>query len=191
MTDNPGGPERLTRFPALDPEPPPRPWWRRALIPVAAAVLVIAAAAGTAQALRPSPGAPVSISHRPPARPALAAPRRIVVGLPSGITGTASPDGAAVTSLPNLGNYGSDTAAALDNRYLTIGNGQLVSIGSGTALIYQTTVGTFSTENSQLDPFADRDRRLVLLADPAGNPHQEPGLARHHPGGHLPPGRHW
>lgn len=172
MTDDPG-PGRLTRFPALDPEPPPRPWWWRALLPVAATMVVIAAAAAVVQVLRPAPGVPSSVSHQRAARPALAAPGLIVVALPSGLIGTARPDGTGLTPEPNLGSYGSGTAAALDNRYLTLGDGQLISIdssSSGVILIYQTAVGIFSSESSLLDPFADHDTRLVLLADPSGTP---------------------
>jgi hypothetical protein len=140
------------------------------LVPVAAITLAIAVSAAVVVALRPSPRKATAAHHGHAARPAVTAPGHIVVALPSAYIGVTTASGASPTPLPGLGRYGSGLAVALDNRYLTTGGGQLVTIGSGAALGFAGIMGNSLMASSPLDPFADHDTRLVLLEEPSGHP---------------------
>ena len=115
------------RFPALDPEPPPRPWWRRLVIP--AAVLVLAAAVVAALQLRPW-----SATRGPAAAAGNSAglAGRIVLITAAGGLALSDPDGRHVTRA--MGNVGQMVAAAPDNRSLSLLNGQVIVVKHGPAV---------------------------------------------------------
>ena len=127
------------RFPALDPEPPPPPWWRRLLWP--ACVLAGAAVVVTAVQLLPSlfAGSPASRSaaarpgHRP-AGPVIRASGHVVVVTASGSLALANPDGSHLARAGAIANVGDAVAASPDNRYISLLNGQVISVRPGPSL---------------------------------------------------------
>ena len=160
------------RFPALDPEPPPPPWWRRLLWP--ACVLAGAAVAVTAVQVLPSlfAGSPAARSaaarpgHRP-AGPVIRASGRIVVVTASGGLALANPDGSHLARAGGIGNVGDAVAASPDNRYISLLNGQVISVRPGPSLAsFPGKVELDSNTTVPLpDPFADHERAVVMLAD--------------------------
>ena len=160
------------RFPALDPEPPPPPWWRRLLWP--AGVLAGAAVVVTAVQLLPSlfAGSPASRSAatRPGHRPAgsvIRASGRVVVVTTSGSLALANPDGSHLARAGGLGNVGDAVAASPDNRYISLLNGQVISVRPGPSLAsFPGKVELSSNTTVPLpDPFTDHERAVVMLAD--------------------------
>ena len=116
----------LRPFPALDPEPPTRLTWRNLRWP--AAVCVVAAVVAAAFLAWPS-----SPSASGPARVPFADRDGLVVfeQQPSGMLGTAAPDGSHLVRLAKVGALqGTDLPiAADDGRYLVNLEGQLVTMG--------------------------------------------------------------
>ena len=116
----------LRPFPALDPEPSTRLTWRNLRWP--AAVCVVAAVVAAAFLAWPS-----SPSASGPARVPFADRDGLVVfeQQPSGMLGTAAPDGSHLVRLAQLGALqGTDLpVAAADGRYLVNLEGQLVTMG--------------------------------------------------------------
>jgi WD40-like Beta Propeller Repeat len=160
------GPVRA-RFPALDPEPPPRPWWWR--VAVAAGVLAVAAAVAAAVAFWPSSAAvrPAPAVAPPPRLPA-AVDRGLIVTLDrAGYLVLADPDGTHPTRLSTLGSEGHDVAAAPDGRYLSVGNGQFLVVRNGATLAAYPAKVPLSSNNAAAwpDSFADHDRDVVMLLD--------------------------
>ena len=161
-------------FPALDPEPPPRPWWWRWLVLPAVTLALAGAVVATVQ-LQP-------FSSGPP-RPAAAAGQsaasvapgggRIVALTPAGQLALSDPDGRRETRMSGLGNVGGLAAVSPDNRYLSIGSGQVIVIRHGHVLTpYPVAVPLSSaTAAAWPDPFADHERSLVMLLD-YGSPAQ-------------------
>jgi hypothetical protein len=156
------------RFPLLDDEPPPRPWWQRLLIP--AAVIAAAGVVWTAVALWPA--------SAPPPRPAASQARRLA-GLAGRIVAVdpdqdlvvSDPDGSKVVPLKALGNVGYTVYPALDNRYLSLGNGQVVATSpprEPTLASTKTSLFTADQFGAVNEPFADHDRDLVVLASQYG-----------------------
>ncbi len=126
MAEAPG--ERPLRpFPALDPEPPRRLTWRRLRWPAVACGVATAVAV----ALLTWPSSPASSSR--PARAPFTDRDGLVVfeQQPSGLLGTAAPDGSHLVMLKRLGALqGTDLpVAASDGRYLVNLEGQLVTMG--------------------------------------------------------------
>jgi hypothetical protein len=161
------------RFPALDPEPPPPPWWRRLLVP--ACVLAAVAVVVTAVRLLPSlvAGSPASRSPaaaRPGHRPAVRAAGRVVLVTGSGSLALANPDGSHLARPGGLGNVGDAVAASPDNRYISLLNGQVISISAGPRLAsFPGKIQLNSQAGVALpDPFADHERAVVMLQDFAG-----------------------
>ena len=114
-------------FPALDPEPPRRLTWRSLRWPAIACV--VAGVAAAAFLTWPSSSPPASR----PARVPFADRDGIVVfeEQPSGMLGTAAPDGSHRVMLRQVGTLqGTDLpVAADDGRYLVNSEGQLVTMG--------------------------------------------------------------
>ena len=160
------------RFPALDPEPPPPPWWRRLLWP--ACVLAGAAVVVTAVQLLPSlfAGSPASRSAagRPghgAAGPVMRASGHVVVVTASGSLALANPDGSHLARAGAIANVGDAVAASPDNRYISLLNGQVISVRPGPSLAsFPGKVELSSNSTVPLpDPFADHERAVVMLAD--------------------------
>ena len=116
----------LRPFPALDPEPPRRLTWRSLRWPVIACA--VAGAVAAAFLAWPS-SSPASRSARVPFadRDGLV----VFVQQPSGMLGTAAPDGSHLVRLTQIGALqGTDLpVAASDGRYLVNEEGQLVTMG--------------------------------------------------------------
>jgi WD40 repeat protein len=115
----------LRSFPALDPEPPRRLTWRSARWPAVACVVAGAVAAVVLLTLSSSPPAP-ALAH-------FADRDGLVVfeQQPSGLLGTAAPDGSHRMMLTRLGALqGIDLpVASSDGHYLVNADGQLVTVG--------------------------------------------------------------
>jgi hypothetical protein len=161
------------RFPALDPEPPPPPWWRRLLVP--GCVLAGVAVVVTAVRLLPPliAGSPASRSpaaahpgHRP-AGPAVRAAGRVVIVTGSGSLALADPDGSHLALARGLGNVGDAVAASPGNRYISLLNGQVISVSPGPRLAsFAGKVPLSSNTTVTLpDPFADHEQDVVMLQD--------------------------
>jgi hypothetical protein len=155
------------RFPLLDDEPPPRPWWQRLLVPLA--VIVVAGAVGAAVTLWPT--------SSPGSRPAAGDARRLV-GLPGVIVSVApdqylvvsGPDGSRPVEVKALGNVGDAVYPSLDDRYMSLGNGQIVATSpTRVPALASTRVGLFPGDQNSgfIEPFADHDRELVVLLSPS------------------------
>src|SRR6476660_4334331 len=118
----------LRPFPALDPEPPRRLTWRSLRWPAVACL----AAAAVAAAFLIWPSSSPSASG--PARVPFADRDGLVVfeQQPSGMLGTAAPDGSHLVTLRQVGALqGTDLpVAASDGRYLVNQEGQLVTMGA-------------------------------------------------------------
>ncbi len=169
MAGPPRGTPARRQFPALDPEPPPGPWWHRLLRP--AAVLALAGLVLAVIWLVPFSALAGHHGGRS-ARGAAAAPPvraggHIVAVDPRGVLVTADPDGRRPHRLGGLGVIGTAVAAAPDNRYLALLNGQLISMKPGAVLAsYPARVPLSDTNTAALpNPFADHDRVIVRLAD--------------------------
>ena len=126
MAEVSGG-RALRPFPALDPEPPRRLTWRSLRWPAVACL----AAAAVAAAFLIWPSSSQSASR--PARAPFADRDGLVVfeQQPSGMLGTAAPDGSHLVTLRQVGALqGNDLpVAAADGRYLVNLEGQLVTMG--------------------------------------------------------------
>jgi hypothetical protein len=177
-----GTPERreLRPFPAIDPEPDHRYGWRalrRAGIALVAACAVAAAAAG---------GVRLANTARHPASAAPSAPFTDSDGLivfeqePSGLLGTAEPDGSHQVIDESLGGLqGNDLPiGSPDGRYLVNQEAQLITVGAHgpTAVIQlaapdpQAATGTAGGDLQWMPPaFADGSRYLAVTeCDPIG-----------------------
>ena len=121
------GRRTLRPFPALDPEPPRRLTWRSLRWPAVACL----AAAAVAAAFLIWPSSSPSASG--PARVPFADRDGLVVfeQQPSGMLGTAAPDGSHLVTLKQIGALQGDDlpVAASDGRYLVNQEGQLVTMG--------------------------------------------------------------
>ncbi len=126
MAEASGG-RALRPFPALDPEPPRRLTWRSLRWPAVACL----AAAALAAAFLTWPSSSQSAS-RPARAPFADRDGRVVFEQqPSGMLGTAAPDGNHLVTLRQVGALqGTDLpAAAADGRHLVNLEGQLVTMG--------------------------------------------------------------
>jgi hypothetical protein len=161
------GEQAQRRFPAVDPEPPPRPLWRRLLAP--AAVIVLAGAVAAGVMLWPFASGRPGAAGRPDA--AVGSGGRVVALTATGDLATADPDGANVTAVSALGTVGQVASASPDGRYLSLGNGQVAIVRQGSALAPYPTkvpVSDGSTEVAWPDSFADGERDLIVLAAYSG-----------------------
>ena len=155
------------RFPLLDDEPPPRPLWQHLLIP--AAVIVAAGAVGAAVTLWPASSQGSRPATGPPSRLAGLA-GRIVAVAPDQYLVVSNPDGSKPVEVKALGNVGDAVYPALDSRYLSLGNGQVVATSpTRVPALASTRVGLFPGDQNSgfIEPFADHDREMVVLLAPS------------------------
>jgi len=165
------GPDQVAlarrRFPALDPEPPPRPWWWR--VAVSAGALAVAAGVAAAIAFWPfsTRSAGPGTAARQPGLPAAIDRGRIVALNAVGYLALSDPDGTHVTRVSALGDAGQSVAAAPDDRYFSLGNGQLAVVRNGATLAAYPSKVPLSSQYAAAwpDSFADHDRDLVMLLD--------------------------
>jgi hypothetical protein len=158
--ESPASPDRKA-FPLLDSEPPPQPWWRRLIIP--AGVLAVAALAAALVLAAPWSGGTGQLTATQ--LPAGASGR--IVSLTGGqdlvMSGT---DGQHVRRLPGLGQVGQQVTPALDNKYISLGDGLIIGTSGRVPAMARTKIypfvggmqGTFGTE-----PFSDRDQDLLAM----------------------------
>ena len=141
-TSDPPGKRELRPFPAIDPEPDRR-FTRRTLVK---AVIVVGAccvlAAGVVTGVRLA-GQPAAAPHRAAAAPFTDNDGVIVFEQqPSGVLGTAAPDGSHLTMDKSLGGLqGNDLPVADEaNRYLVNQEAQLITVGAhGPSQVSQLT----------------------------------------------------
>lgn len=164
MSDSGQADQGRPRFPALDPEPDPRPWWWRVL--VGAGVVAPAGAVAAAVIFWPfSSGAPRPGRATVPSEVQTAADRGRILALDHGYLLLADAGGTRVVKLSALGaNQG--VSASLDGRYLSLGNGQVAVVRNGAPLAgYPAKVPLSSLIiPAWPDSFANHDRDLIMLA---------------------------
>ena len=123
-----------------------------------------------------SPGRPAAAGragHRQAAGPAVRAGGRVVFVTPSGDLALANADGSHIARASSLGVVGNALGASPDHRYLSLVNGQVISIRRGPVLAsYPAKVPLSSNATVALpDPFAGHERFVVRLMD-YGDPTQ-------------------
>ncbi|HEY5988543.1 MAG TPA: hypothetical protein VIV12_19505 [Streptosporangiaceae bacterium] len=158
------------RFPALDPEPPPRPWWRRLLVP--AGVIAVAAVVAVSVADWPALTGRAHRSASAPRPTGVVASGRILAETATGGLVVAGPDGGKAVALTALGQFPPSLRAAPDSRYVWLGDGQTLSLASLRHPAVTQTKAKFSasTQAPLLNPFAGHDRYAVLLDSFHGAP---------------------
>ena len=161
-----------SRFPALDPEPPPRPWYWRvarwaALLVVVGAVAVGVTAAVDAVGQGKGPTATVSAAPGP-----TAGLGRIVLLEGGGSLAVSDVDGTHLVTLSSLGRYSNGFAAAtIDDRDLVASNGAVVAVhGARLAKERTRAVLTASQTTTAPDPLADHDQDLVVVQQSGSGP---------------------
>jgi hypothetical protein len=154
------------RFPVLDEEPPARPLWRRLLVP--AGVIVLAGAVTAAVIIWPR-SAPSSRQAASRQAQLTAAGGHILAVAGLGSLVLSDPAGRNVTKLHGLGEVGPAIFPALDNRYFSLDNGQVLAVsGHRPPAMASTRVQLWPSisEGTSVSPFADHDRQLVQLTLP-------------------------
>jgi hypothetical protein len=160
--DGPAQAERA-RFPALDPEPPPRPWYQRVVrfVAAAAAFAAMILAAIVAVHAVGQKGAPKAA---PPSGPAGRLGRIVLLGSNDELA-LSEVDGTHMTFLVSLGHYPNQgLAMSADGRYLVTSGGTIIGVHQGRLSIQpsQAKVGA-QLATTAPDPLADHDRDLVLV----------------------------
>lgn len=153
------------RFPALDPEPPPRPWWHWVAPPAA----VIAAAAAVATAIWLWPSSPGTQQAGGSSQPVVVTGGDIIMAMRDGSLALTDPYGHHRRALKAIGVLaGGLPSVAPDNRFLAASDGVVVSLGGRPPAVVSTRV-SLNTNTTYVAPdaFADHDRALVWLAGPA------------------------
>jgi hypothetical protein len=149
------------QFPLLDSEEPPRSWRRRLVIPAVVIVVVILAAGGFALVR--------SLLHRAPSSAApshtLRAPGRIALVTKDQNLVVSRPDGTHVVKIPSLEQAGQFVTAALDNRYLSLGDGEVATATGRLPAMIHTKIYPFANgmQGANGAPFADHDKELLAL----------------------------
>ena len=80
------------------------------------------------------------------------------------------PHGSKPVEVKALGNVGDAVYPALDNRYLSLGNGQVVATSpTRVPVLASTRVGLFPGDQNSgfIEPFANHDRELVVMLAPS------------------------
>ena len=156
----PAEPDRK-RFPLLDSEEPPRSWQRRLAIP-AAVIVVVLLAAGCFAVVR-------SLTHKAPSStasaPAISAPGRIAVITKDQDLVVSRPNGTHIVKIPSLDQAGQFVTPALDNRYLSLGDGEVAAATGRLPAMIHTKIYPFANgmQGANGAPFADHDQELLAL----------------------------
>ena len=136
---------------------------------MSAGVLLLAAGVAAAVAFWPfsASSAPKAAAAPRPGLPAAIDRGRIVALNPAGYLVLSDPDGARVTRVSALGAAGQSVAAAPDDRYLSLGNGQLAVVRNGDTLAAYPSKVPLSSQYAAAwpDSFADHNRDLIMLLD--------------------------
>ncbi len=119
------------------------------------------------------PAAAGRAGHRQAAVPAVRTGGRVVFVTPAGELALANPDGSHLTRASSFGAVGNSVGASPDDHYLSLLNGQVISVRPGPELAsYPAKVQLSSLTTVALpDPFADHERAVVMLSD-FGDPTQ-------------------
>lgn len=166
----PGQDSARPRFPALDPEPPPKAWWRRLLVPAAVVALGAAVWAGvwiwpSAASQSPKVGTPVR-------QPPVTAGGRILIENGDGGLAIVRPDGTHLTKLPKLGPYAPfpPIRVSPDRRYLVTPDASVVTLTQGRPAVLPSGISVPARIVAPvgLNPFTDHDRYLLLSKNPYG-----------------------
>ena len=149
------------QFPLLDSEEPPRSRRRRLAIPAAVIVVLILAAGGFALVRSLSDKAPAAT---PPA-PTVNAPGRIALVTKDQHLVVSRPDGTHIVQIPSLEQAGQFVTAALDNRYLALGDGEVATASGRLPAMIHTKIFPFANGMQAANgaPFADHDQELLAL----------------------------
>jgi hypothetical protein len=162
VTAKPGERGRPRKFPVLDAEPLRRP--RRARVIVLA---VVAGAVAAGVALWPASSGVSRLAGAAGQSASLAARAggRILALTPTGSLVLADPGGTHVTMVRALGVVGQVVTASPDDRYLSLGNGQVAVVRTGPVLAAYPTKVPVNWEKIPAwpDSFADHERQLVML----------------------------
>jgi hypothetical protein len=156
----PAEPDRK-RFPLLDSEEPPRSWRRRLAIPAAVIVVVILAAGGFAL-VRSLTHKALSSTALPPTVSALG---RIAVITKDQNLVVSRPNGTHIVKIPSLDQPGQFVTPALDNRYLSLGDGEVAAATGRLPAVIHTKIYPFANGMQAANgaPFADHDQELLAL----------------------------
>lgn len=163
-----------SRFPALDPEPPPGQRLRRRLVPAAIAVAALVAL-GLSIGLA---GSSVSGS-RAIALPGVPSSTRVVLLTAHGELATARVDGSGLVTMNSFGRFGNQAPeVSADGRYLVDRDGAIFSLSGGRVASVPTALHLGGREAVSLaGPFADHDRAVTVLVEgPYGSPTASAGL---------------
>ena len=149
------------QFPLLDSEEAPRSWRRRLAIPAAVIVVVILAAGGFALVRSLSHKAPAATAPAPP----VSAPGRIALITKDQNLVVSRPDGTHVVRIPSLEQAGQFVTPALDNRYLSLGDGEVAAATGHLPAMIHTKIYPFANgmQGANGAPFADHDQELLAL----------------------------
>ncbi len=152
------------RFPALDPEPPPRSLrWR--LGAAAATLGAMASLAALAWLL-------ASLGGGAPAKAAIVGgpSGRVLFMSSAGVFGLVSPDGGGAQQLTALGSHaisgGTNSTPSLDGKQVVAGDGTVLSVSGQTvtaAPSHENLAARPQTQLAYLNPFTDGDQDLVIL----------------------------
>ena len=140
---------------------------------LAGVAAVVVAARWLPSVFAGSAGRPAAAGRPGHPRAAVRAGGRVVLVTRSGELALANPDGTHLASVSRLGNVGSALGASPGNHYLSLLNGQVISIHPGPELASYPAKVQLSSLNAVAlpDPFADHERDVVMLQD-FGDPTQ-------------------
>lgn len=149
-------------FPALDPEPPPRPWWKR--LAVAAAVVAVTAGAvlGGVAASHSSGGAAA-----PPGLPSSAAGGSVLSESVGGALTVSAPTGRHASSPRQLLSVTvrGPVAASPDRRWLMLPDGRLVSTQGARPTVVPTRFSPAPAQEPGYPAFTGGDGHVVVLTE--------------------------
>ena len=152
------------RFPALDPEPPPRRWYERAARFATVVAVAGAVAAGVVFVVRVighsgRPAAPIG-----PVTGTASRVGRVALVSTDGSVALSDVDGTHLTTLHSLRRYPDQLLAlSIDGRYLVASDGTIIAVQGGGVSIQQAhAVVTTQQMEAMPDPLANRDQDLIV-----------------------------